>query len=316
MVEGAPPGTLADLLADNGIPDASRMFAAYIATHDTGDGLELRHDDVAAILYGWPKADKIRDVIRPAVLSGYVSRNAGGRDHGDTFGWAGVPLGSGKNPTLNLGSVPRPQPKADSMGAGPQPKVLASGSDPTLNAPPSSSTLPSSAPPEAEPSARRFIAEHRDVFSGCRKPLLDYLAERVDRGRQLAYAQSVMGIIQGADESVWMDRGGERLHDERQEVICGCLNDLRSCDEVGRYFTHPPGHIDNLRKKIRFKARSILGAMHDAPRTSEQPTAQASATWMDDDDKMQQYLKIKAQYEERGMDTEKASARAMRDMAA
>jgi len=123
-------------------------------------------------------------------------------------------------------------------------------------------------PPPLCARARGAIEKHGEVFGGCRGSLADYLTERVAPDEQHAYAMTVLGWIQGTDPSVWMGAGGEIVTEDRPRIIAGCLNELRTGDEVGRYFTGHPGSPKNLRAKIRYQVRSILGAKGDAKRTA------------------------------------------------
>jgi hypothetical protein len=73
-------------------------------------------------------------------------------------------------------------------------------------------------------------------------------------------------MIEGTDEGTWMARDGSHVRENRTKIVAGCLNELRQGDEVGRYFTGPPGDVKNLRAKIRFRVKSATDAKRDAAR--------------------------------------------------
>jgi len=120
----------------------------------------------------------------------------------------------------------------------------------------------------AREKIQAFVDEHADVLAGCRNSLLDYLAERVDPDRWLAYAQTLVGSLQGTDEYMWMTAdGGHYPVTGRAKIVAGALNELRQGDEVGRYFPGPPGDFGNLRAKTRYKVKAETGAERDARRS-------------------------------------------------
>lgn len=271
---------LRSLLADRSLSDASRVLGAFIATNDTGEGIELRFEAISGILHGFPGKDKIRASIRPLEQLGYIVRRAGGAGHGDVFSWAGVPIGYGPNPTvikeaeeIGEGSSRSLRSQTHPIESG-QDRSLRSQTHPT-SPPSSSSNYPP--PPPLDARAREWV-ESRTTLEGCRGALLDYLADpRVDPERRLAYAQSVAGLIEGTDENVWMARDGTHVREGRQQIVAGCLNELRQGDEIGKYFPGPPGDIRNLKSKIRYRVKSETDAKRDAARDAERRSQSAGA---------------------------------------
>jgi len=266
-VADALPAGLGLLMADQSIPDAARVIGYHIATHDTGEGVELRLGTVSALLHGWPGDDKARSALRILRLAGYATSTPGGRDHGDVYRWAGGNrVGLEPHPKDRVGL--EPQAKSD-LGWGSTPTLSDSmGLEPQAKAPPPPPYTSTTSSVDAR--AREAMDQHEDL-RGLRGALGDYFKlGRVPN--QHAYTMTVLGWLQGTDPSVWLDpRSGQSLSDGRQAVIAGCLNDLANCDEIGTYFPGAPGDAGNLRAKIRYKVRSILGAQRDALRNGTTP---------------------------------------------
>lgn len=228
---------------------------------------------LGATARGYPKRASIATHVQELVFSGWIRRREGGS--GSPFYSISLPYPQGM---VRSAPVPSGDGKAETA---PVPSGDASGSPipsgDVFRAPPG--TPEPSPPPPILPSTsssydarvREAMEEHEEL-RGLRGALADYFAlGRVPN--PYAYTMTILGWIQGTDPSVWVDpRGGESLHDGRQKVIAGCLNDLANCEEVGRYFPAEPGDAANLRAKIRFKVRSILGARRDAARHALQPT--------------------------------------------
>lgn len=261
-------------MADTSIPDPAARVGFYVATMDKGDGVELRLEDVSRILHGFPGEDKCRSALRGIVLSGWVTRTPGGRDHGDTFRWAGadrvgpqpqakhslpvlspgyVDLGSGHSPTLS-----------DSVGV--QPQAISS-----LLLPSSYSCSSTDARARMSPDAERVMEERNEVLDGCRGPLADYLAARVDPDKQAPYVWRVVASLEGSDEWMWKDRAGHALHNGRTGILAGAFNELLAGDETGKHFAEPPGGYGNLRTKVRYLVASSLGVDSDATKAKGPP---------------------------------------------
>lgn len=279
------------LLADARIPSDARVMAMLIL--EMGDGWhELSHEQFAALLDG-PSSETIRRHLRKLENAGWIESktNTGRRAPQYRFRpWDEAGPFQGVRNAL-LASLPESMPHTDegeTISAPQHGGVDDSfaphrrGGEPVSPTPtrgrgaPTSSSLPPP-PPPPPPSDRAIeFGEGRESMVGCRGSVADYLATgRVEgHDRQLAYVQSVAGIIEGTDEQLWMQPDGSRIHEGRAQIIAGCLNELRQGDEVGKWFPAPPGDIRNLHSKIRYKVKSIAGAKRDAER---RPRAAASS---------------------------------------
>lgn len=247
------------LLADARLSREARIMGLHIAS--LGEGAHaIAHSAFRRLLgrgaRGMAKDDTIGGYIQELVEYGWVTREPGGQGS-PRYTFAPPPRGSNPDAFLPLESSP-PPPWG---GKAPVSPTTMGGQ----TAPTSSSSKEPPLPPPLEARARAFV-ESSEVLVGCRGSLLDYLAERVETDRQLAYAQSVAGTIEGTDEQVWMARDGSHVRENRAAIVAGCLNDLRAGDEVGKYFPGPPGDPRNLKSKVRYKVKSLTDARRDAKR--------------------------------------------------
>ena len=261
------------LLADTRLSARARLAALYLSEIEGSDeqAIELPSSVFEGLLgKSW---DVLRPDLRALERAGWVERKANtGRGHSPGYRF----LAYAKSPpfqelrvaflhTLNFGIGETATLNADGMGK-----------SATLNAPTSTTSIPPP-PPPLDARAREFIAE-RESLVDTRKPLLDYVTEKVDPGKHLAYVHTVAGIIEESDERLWMARDGSYVHEGRAKIVSGCLNELRQGHEVGRYFPGPPGDIANLQSKIRYKVRSITDAKRDAERKREAGATRDQAT--------------------------------------
>lgn len=254
------------LLADTRLSREARLIGLYVSAVGR-DPQEVPHDTWRKLLGrggrgGPPKDATIAGYISELKNLGWVDQNTKtGRGHSPEYTFR-PPSEGGANeeiaPLLRRGLNLDPTRKGGPSTDGYPP----SGG---LNAPTTSSSVLPPPPPPLQAQAREFI-EGSDSLVGCRDSLADYLTERVDPIRQLAYAQSVAGIIEGTDEATWLKPDGSHHSEDRPKIIAGCLNEIRSGDEVGQYFPGPPGDIRNLKSKIRYQVKSIAGAKRDARR--------------------------------------------------
>lgn len=263
------------LLHDARLSREARLIGLHVS--GLGDGFhEVSHGAFRRMLgrgaQGMPKRQTLAGYIQELQEYGWVDRKPGGS--GSPRYRFTVPQGDGIASTVlqGDGSVessegtvePVGSPEGTSSGPLEGPQSLARATTSSLPPPP-----PPPPPSEVCDQAREFVTDATSLV-GCRDALCDYLTERVEVGRQLAYAQTVAGIIEGTDEAVWMKPGGEHVRESRQPIIAGCLNELRQGDEIGRYFPGPPGDVANLRSKIRYKVRSLAGAERDKARKQKE----------------------------------------------
>lgn len=263
----------AAVLADTRLSREARLMALYVAARGPG-GHEISHETWRHLLGrsgrgGPPKDDTIAGYVAELRTFGWVDQDtATGRGHSPRYEFR-PPSDGGPNqqiaPLLRGGLKIDPPPTGGPNEFRPPP----SGG---LNAPSSSSLPLLPLPPPLDARARAFVIQ-TDCLIGCRDSLLDYLADRVEPGRQLAYAQTVAGLIEGTDEGAWMARNGSHVRDGRQAIVAGCLNELRQGDEIGKYFPGPPGDVKNLRSKIRYRVKSTTDAQRDAERSQDSPEA-------------------------------------------
>lgn len=277
------PGLVA-MMADNAIPDHAARVGFYIATHDTGGGVELRLDDVSRLLHDFPGDDKCRTALRILAVTGYVSRAPGGRGHGDLFRWLG---------TDRVGM--EPQPNVD-YRVGPEPHPnLASGQSPTLN--------PDSIGLEPQPKshvvveveevvvvveedAREKNGLNMDVVAylgsdacevqGARKSFRNYFADRVDTARQWGYLSTVRSWLGGG---IGAPRGLLSLADPIA-VIHTALNELLQLspnEEVLMYKASrgKVGSTDTLRSKIEYLIQRDANARPGSPGPTKPPGGSA-----------------------------------------
>ena len=280
----APPG-LAGLMADHALPDAARVVGYHIATHDTGEGVEMRHEVVAALLHGWPGEDKVRATLRVLRLAGYAERRPGGRDHGDTYHWTGDRVGVQPHSKDRVGM--EPHPKSD----------IESGSGPTLSD--SVGVQPHSKLHDvvvddgvvdvegvAHAHAKRYGLDPRvrdlldnptedaPPLNGCRGAIVDYLEGRVMGPGQVGYVRSIQAWLRGGSGTPRGRYGG--LLDVRDPIhlIATGLNDLLTEDETKyRSGRGQVGVIATLRTKL-----SVLIDHELAPRHQPGSKADAGAT--------------------------------------
>ena len=261
------------LLADTRLSARARLAALYLSEIEGSDeqAIELPSSVFEGLLgKSW---DVLRPDLRALERAGWVERKANtGRGHSPGYRF----LAYAKSPpfqelrvaflhTLNFGIGETATLNADGMGK-----------SATLNAPTTTTSKPPP-PPPLDARAREFISE-RESLVDTRKPLLDYVTEKVDPGKHLAYVHTVAGIAEESDERLWMARDGSYIREGRGKIIAGCLNELRQSDEIGRYFPGPPGDIANLQSKIRYKVRSITDAKRDAERKREAGATRDQAT--------------------------------------
>lgn len=272
MAEEGPAWTQDQLalLADARLTGDARVVGLLLS-HAGEQGLS--YIDLEELL---PDAsrDRLRVAAQKLERCKWADRLIGGRGHGDRFVYIACPSGATyrENRVAIFGMLKHRMPATGTLSA------ISVPASPMLKASSSSSTAPP--PPPLDARAREFIRS-TESLKGLRGSLLDYLetGRAGDGDRQLAYAQSVAGIIEGTDEATWMQPDGSHVRDGRAKIIAGVLNELRQGDEIGRYFTGAPGSIANLRAKIRYKVKSIAGVTRDATRqrNSNDPGAAAAA---------------------------------------
>ena len=281
--------TVTDLIYDARLSESARIIGLHVAIEASGDEpTEIPYDDFARILKEAPSVDTIARHVRQLVVHGYIERRSGGRGS-PRFAWApcSTPQKCGANKVLDdstpqicgpecslysahMRTITLLRPGADHTAS-----LLRPGADHT--APTTTTSIPPP-PPPLDARAREFISE-RESLVDTRKPLLDYVTEKVDPGKHLAYVHTVAGIIEESDERLWKSRNQkETVREGRPQIIAGCLNELRQSDEIGRYFPGPPGDIANLQSKIRYKVRSITDAKRDAERKREAGATRDQAT--------------------------------------
>lgn len=214
--------------------------------------------------------DRLRVAVQKLERFKWADRLIGGRGHGDRFVYIACPPGA----TYQADRLAIFGTAINRMPASGNLKALSVPASSNLRRPSSTTPLP---PPPLDARAREW-ALSSEVLKGCRGSLLDYLSERVHPDKQLAYAQTVAGIIEGTDERLWKDRTGVvAVTKDRAKIVAGCLNELRQGDEVGQYFTGPPGDVRNLQSKIRYRVKSETDAKRDAERKRDTPRAAAAA---------------------------------------
>lgn len=245
------------LLGDTRLPPAARVIGLMISLAGP-EGVELRRSALGALLHGAPSDDTVGRHLRALEQTQWVVRAKGGRGHPDTYRILARHECGAKT---TLRSALSGELK-DSLALRGVLKPLSTPLDAELRAP-TSSSLPPPPPPNAR--VREFVLS-RETMEGCRTRLLDYLAERIEPGFQLGYAQTVAGMIEGSDEQVWRKPTGAVLTDGRAGIVGACLNELRAGDERGKYFPGPPGDVRNLRSKIRYRVKEIDGQERDAKR--------------------------------------------------
>jgi hypothetical protein len=282
--------SLAALLYDARLTETARIIGIHIAIVASGDEpVEIPYDDFARILESAPSVDTIARHIRQLIIHGYVDRKSGGRGS-PRFMWTRCsgphfcglkeksqdstpqicgpecPLYSAHMRTIRL--LRKFADHTESLVR----THADQKSDPihiNARAPARASSTSKEPPPlPLDARAREFISESESLV-GTRDSLMDYLKERVEVSRQLAYAQTVAGMVEGTDERVWMARDGTRFTERRVKIISGCLNEMRQADEVGRYFPGSPGDVRNLQSKIRYKVKAETDAKRDAERRTD-----------------------------------------------
>jgi len=258
------------LLADTRLPTPARIIGLLISEHP--EGWEVSKEQLAGFMGPSEGAsdDTIGRHLKRLEVAGWVSREPGGRGHPDRFRIL-APHECGGNGALRAAFVSQVNL---TYRPGAALNTLSTGPGAALSRPSSSSTEPP--PPPLDARARDFI-DRTECLVGCRGSLTDYLTERVSAEHHLAYAQTVAGMIEGTDERVWMARDGTHVRAGRQQIVAGCLNELRQGDEVGRYFPAAPGNVRNLQSKIRYRVKAETDAKRDAERRSESPGAPGAA---------------------------------------
>lgn len=231
--------------------------------HSLGGGThEVSTEDWQRVLgvgpRGYPKRETISTHAKELVFAGWAIITPGGR---------GSPRYSLQHPQGAAESLQHPQGAVNEKSTAPP-----GCSKDRLQHPQGAAEAPPPPPytsPSSSVDARAREAMDREPdLRGLRGALADYLKlGRVENHH--AYVMTVLGWIQGTDPSAWFDpRSNRTLTEDRQAIIAGCLNELANCDEVGTYFPGAPGDVVNLRAKIRYKVRSILGAKRDAERNT------------------------------------------------
>ena len=239
------------LLGDGRLTGDARTIGLLLSI--AGDD-GLSYGDLEGLL---PDAsrDRLRKAITKLDRCKWIIRQVGGRGHGDRFAL----LASSESASYTgirlaiLDTLSDTLPETSTLRGHSLPKPS------TLRPPSSSSYLP---PPPPLSAQTRELVESSLGLRDCRDNLIAYLelgrSERPD-----AYVRSVEGAVHGNREELWRDSRGNRLAEDRAKIVAGCLDDLAQCDEVGKYFGHPPGDFNNLAQKIRYRVKTVLGAKHD-----------------------------------------------------
>lgn len=268
------------LLGDTRLPAAACRIGLAISLAGPG-GVEVSKAELAGLLGPSEAAsdDTIARHLKRLEMVGWLRRESGGRGHSDRFVFIemgptdalrsafGAALSDRYRSGAEVNAAIDPHPSGGKFSSRSRAEVnaLSSGSGAEVKPPSSSSTEPPP-PPPLDARARDFL-DRTECLVGCRGSLVDYLTERVECDRQLAYVQTVVGIIEGTDERLWKGRNGkDRVTTDRPKIIAGCLNELRQGDEVGKYFPGSPGDIRNLQSKIRYKVKAETDAKRDTER--------------------------------------------------
>lgn len=240
-------------------------MGTYLAKQ--GEEVEVSTQEWQVILgrsrRGAPKRQTISGYVSELEMYGWIERRPGGSGS-PRYRFLQSLSGTGEKSLQSLSGLYSPSEITSTV-----PKRGGRASPPPLNTPVTSSSVAR--------GAESFIEDSADVLNGCRGSLRDYLAERVEPERQLAYVQTLVGMMQGTDEWAWTDGAGNRVPlEDRSTIVAGCLNELRLGDEVGQYFPQSPGGIKNLRSKIRYKTKAVLGAKRDAKAEKAKTEAKAN----------------------------------------
>ena len=186
--------TVTDLIYDARLSESARIIGLHVAIEASGDEpTEIPYDDFARILKEAPSVDTIARHVRQLVVHGYIERRSGGRGS-PRFAWApcSTPQKCGANKVLDDSTPQICGPECSLYSAHMRTiTLLRTGADHT--APTTTSSKPPP-PPPLDARAREFISE-RESLVDTRNPLLDYVTEKVDPGKHLAYVHTVAGII-------------------------------------------------------------------------------------------------------------------------
>ncbi len=251
------------LLSDTRLSARARFVGVFLSEIESPSehGPEIPSDFFESFFgHSW---DVLRRDVKALEKAGWIERKTQtGKGHSPAYRF----LDHAKTPPYQDLRTAFLHTLSDSLGENVALKDFSLGGSVALNAPTSSSSKPLPLPP-LDARAREFISESESLV-GTRDTLIDYLVEKVDTRKQLAYSQTVAGIIEGSDERLWMARDGSHLKEGRAKIISGCLNELRQSDEIGKYFPGPPGDIRNLQSKIRYKVKAQTDAKRDADRNN------------------------------------------------
>ena len=213
---------------------------------------------------GLPTKDSLAGWLSELEGFGWLERRAGGRGKPDSFLFT-VPPGGIPSVTVPSGGTPG----KDSVHTSQTVSDLASTparrySGPAVAA---SSSCCSTSPARLDDDVEELVSA--ELFKGCRGALRDYLTipDRVDASARRGFVRRLEMWLNGADASVWKDSTGSSLEpDRRTAVLAAALNELAAGKEVGKDFPYAPGAFGNLRTKVRYQVRTLMGQDRDAKR--------------------------------------------------
>lgn len=245
-------------------------MGAFLAA--LGDGPhEVPHDTWRMLLggssIGVAKDDTLARYISELLVFGWVTRTSLGGRGSPRYAFS-PPAAGGQNETLApllWGGVVSTLPQRGGRETASSPPT---GGQDTPSSSPPPPPPPPDAPVRVSLDAERVMEERATVLDGCRGPMADYLAARVEPRRQGPYVWRVVTALEGGDEWMWKDRTGRTLHDGRTAVLAGAFNELLAGDEIGKHFPEPPGGYGNLRSKVRYLVASALGVDSDTTKAA------------------------------------------------
>lgn len=239
------------LLTDNALSDQARILGVYISEVGLDEPIELSHDDLSRLLYGFPNADTVGRHLRMLILSGYVDKSPGGRGHSDKYLWIARENSRAKNIDLDLARAKTTYP---SKIHGLSETVVGSSSKEVVVEEAARVREADLNVENLSPLALKALGDHQELLRGCRGALRDYLLLRVPTDRQYPYVQSLAGWMNGLDPTVWMLPDGAQLDPaSRPGMLASALNELLATDE--RKMKRPEGEPSNLRTKLQVLLR-------------------------------------------------------------